>query len=170
MLQSASLALTLKCTSHLDRDLSKTDDPMSLLIAQTIANGTGANQGNRIFHDTRTLAGTTSESLSMFDFGGLVDPVGQTYALSRVIMLIIQNKNLTAGNKLLVGGEGSGAAWNSPFNNVDTDKLVVEPGGIIVLYAGSAAGYAVANTTNHLLKIDNGNVAAVDYNIVVIGS
>lgn len=170
MLQNASLALTVKVTSHLDRDLSKTDDPMSLAIAKTIADGTGANQGNRIFHDKRTLSPTTSENLDMFDFAGAVDPVGQPYALSRVICVIVENKNTTAGQKMLVGGEGSAAAWNSPFNGVDTDKLSVEPGGVLVLYAGSAAGYVVTDVSNYLLKIDNPNAVALDYNIVIIGS
>lgn len=170
MIQSASLAVSVKCTSHLDRDLSKTDDPMSLAIAKTIAEGTGAAQGNRIFHDKRTLNATSSESLSVYNFGGAVDPVGQAFALSRVILLLVENKNTGAGQNLLVGGEGSAAAWNSIFNGVDTDKLSVEPGGVLVLYAGSAAGWAVANTTNHLLKLDNPGVAALDYNIVIIGS
>jgi hypothetical protein len=170
MLSNASLNLVIKCTSHLDRDLSKTDDPMSLSFIQNIGSGTGANQGDRIFHDTRTLGATSAEDLSMYDFGGAVDPVGQTYALARVILLIIQNKATTAGYTLKVGGKGTSTTWTSPFNTVNTDKLIVEPGGIICLYAGSAAGYAVANTTNHILKIDNANAASVDYNIVVIGS
>ncbi len=170
MLSNASLSLVIKCTSHLDRDLSKTDDPMSLSFIQSIASGTAANQGDRIFHDTRTLSAASSENLSMFDFGGAVDPVGQTYALSRVILVIIQNKATTAGYTLKVGGNGTSAAWVSPFNSVNTDKLIVEPGGIICLYAGSTAGYAVVNSTNHLLKIDNANAASVDYNIVIIGS
>jgi hypothetical protein len=167
---TGSLSLTFDATNKKTSDFSTPTETIKLAIAKAIADGTGVNQANRAFFDTRTLSGTTSENISMFSILGSPDNVGQTYAITRVYALIIENKNLVAGNFILVGGEGSSAAWKSPFNGSATEKLKVEPGGVLILLAPSAAGYVVANTTNHLLKIDCPGATAVDYNIGVVGS
>jgi len=151
-------------------DLGTGSSTGALSAAVTLTEGTGINQANRKFEDTRTLTATTAETIDIFDFGGVTDPHGRAYTLSKVRKLIIKNTSTTAANLLKVGGEGTAAAWNSPFGGDDTSLLVVEPGGILVLEAPSAAGYAVADTSNHLLKIENMGSTSTIYNIIVVGS
>lgn len=171
MITNASLAIVLAATSSLQRDLSKATDPLSVSISQSFADGVLANQFNRVFADTRTLTSGANERISLFNFGGapITDPVGQALALTRVVMLLIKNKNTTAGNKLVIGNDATAAAWVSPFA-ANTETISIEPGGLLLLVAPSLAGYVVANTTNHLLKILNAGAGSVDYDIVVFGS
>lgn len=171
MIASSTVSLSIAATSSLQRDLSKATDPFSLTIAKSLAEGTGINQFNRVFTDTRTLLSGANERLSMYNFGGapVTDPVGQPLALSRVVLLMIRNNNTTAGNSLVIGNDATSAAWVSPFT-ANTQTITIEPGGILLLLAPSVAGYAVANTTNHLLKILNAGSGSVDYDIVVFGS
>lgn len=171
MITSASLALTIAATSSLQRDLSKASDPFSLSIQQALAEGVVANQFNRVFADTRTLASGANERLSMYNFGGapVTDPVGQPLTLSRVVLLLIRNKNTTAGNTLVIGNDATSAAWVSPFT-ANTQTILIEAGGFLLLVAPSLAAYPVANTTNHLLKILNSGSGSIDYDIVVFGS
>lgn len=171
MITNASLTLVLAATSSLQRDLSKATDPLAVNIAMSFADGVLANTFNRVFADTRTLASGANERISMYNFGGapITDPVGQALTLSRVVLLLIKNKNTTAGNKLVIGNDATSAAWVSPFT-ANTDTLAIEPGGLLLLVAPSLAAYPVANTTNHLLKILNAGSGSVDYDIVVFGS
>lgn len=173
-------ALTFKLTKTLDWtytnavDLSTPTDAKTLsLIDTNLTSGTGKDKADRLWHDTRTLTATTSEKIDMYDLaidGGAAgeDSLGQTVAAAVVKSITIRNKNTTAGNDLKVFGEGSAAAWNSPMDGSDTAKVVIGPGGSLTLEAPAAAGYAVADTSNHLLKIDNPGASSITYDIIVV--
>jgi hypothetical protein len=163
------LTLQLDCTLSSTLDLgSSTARIRKLLEGVALTDGAGLNQANRVFSDTRSLNATSSESLDLFDFGGARDPLGALFALSKIKAILIANKATVAGQVLTIGGEGSSAEWESALGAGGT--LQVQPGGVILIWAPSAAGYAVADATNHLLKIDNPNAAAVSYDIVVVGA
>lgn len=144
------------------------------LIAIAFANGTGAGQANAIWPSKgRTIVSTEDEVIDLFDFGSIdigagpgLDPLSQPLTLATIVGLVIYNRPTSAGN-LLVGGEASAAAWNSPFNGDDEAKLVLHPGSPLLL-ASPTTGYAVADTSNHLLELaaPAGNVT---YDIFVIG-
>ena len=123
-------------------------------LISTLENGTGVNQVNRAFADAGSLAGSASVSLDLFDFAGALDLIGRAFALSKIRVLVIRNTSdpVTAAASILrVGGEGTGAAWNA-VNGSDTVPIAdVHPGGELILEAPTAAGYAVADATNHLL-------------------
>lgn len=146
-------------------------------IIQEFANGVGADQAQRLWQsEGRVLAAAASETIDLYDFGALdigggagKDQLGQALALSGIKGLVIWNLGTdpSPGN-LIIGGEGSAAAWNSLFNGSDTATQVIQPGGLFVFIAPTAAGYAVADATNHLFKLaaDGGDVT---YNIRVYG-
>lgn len=152
------------------QDLSTPRDSAALaLTLADLANGTGANQVNTLWHDQRTLATATAENIDMFDFGGgTPSPLGTAIANASVKVLLIQNTHAT--DALTIGGEGSGAAWNSPFGASDTATVSLPAGGTLLLIAPTAAGFAVADTTNHLLKINNPGANSVTYKIVALGA
>lgn len=165
---TVSLALNWTFTNPLDLTTPRDSGALALTLAD-LANGTGANAVNTIWHDQRTLLTTVSENIDVFDFGGgTPSPLGTAISNAKVAVVLIQNTHAT--DALTIGGEGSAAAWNSPFGASDTAKMTIPAGGTLLLVAPSAAGYAVADASNHLLKIDNPGANSVIYKIVILGA
>jgi len=142
----------------------------------TFTGGTGANQANRVWpSENRILSTSASELIDVYDFGTLdigsgagKDQHGGSLALTGIKGFYVKNRSTSAGN-LLVGGEGTTAAWNSLFNGSDTALISLPPGAIVMITNPSSAGYAVADTTNHLLKIAADSGGAVAYDIAIVG-
>lgn len=135
-----------------------------------LTSGTGVNQADKIWSDTRSIAASSSEDIHVYDFSGGTDALGGTLALARVKMLLIVNKSTTAGDILRVGGKANSTAWTSPFNGSTTATVDVAPGGLLLLAAPSAAAFSVSDP-NHVLKIANVSTAnSVSYDIIVIGA
>jgi hypothetical protein len=131
-----------------------------------LTNGTGANQINQMFTDTRTLAASGTENIDLA--GGLTDPFGATITFTKIKALIIK---AAAGNTndVVVGGHASAAV--SSFFGDATDKVKVKPGGLMVLAAPDANGYAVTAATADLLTIANSAAGTgVTYDIIILGT
>lgn len=174
-----SASFTVNCAWQYDKalDLTTVDDTLSSLAitAASLTTGPGLNQGNQLWHDRRTLGSTATETIDMYDFAisagsAQNDSLGNALAMVRVKVFLFYNRSTTAGETFTIFGEGSGAAWNSPLNGSDTAKVVVGPGGILLLTNPSAAGYTVADSTNHLFKVENSGSGSNDYDIIVIGA
>lgn len=177
-------ALTFKSVSNITwsytnaQDLSTPTDAKAVTYTDTNLTGSststgGKDIGDRLWHDSRTLAATTSEEIDMYDLavdGGSAgeDTLGQAVTSAVVKYLKIRNKSTTVGDDLHVGGEASVECWNSVFNSDDDALIVVGPGGSITLEAPAAAGYAVADSGNDLLKINNPGSNSVTYEIIVV--
>lgn len=132
----------------------------------SIADGTGADQANMLFVDTRTVALSSSENLDLA--GGLTDAFGATITFTKIKGIIIAAAAANTNN-VLVGGHATAAFVN--FVSDATDVLVVRPGGTIALFANDVTGYAVVATTGDLLKITNsGAGTGVTYDIILIGA
>jgi hypothetical protein len=131
----------------------------------TWPSGVGADQADRLFTDTRTLAASTSESLDLA--GVLTDAFGALITFSRINALIIAAAAANTNN-VLVGG----AAANQFINWVGdpTDIVTVRPGGLLMLVARDTTGYAVTAATGDLLKINNsGAGTSVTYDVIALG-
>lgn len=152
------------------QDLSTPEDKKTLSRSPiNLTDGTGANKANRLWHGKRTLAATTSENIDVYDLGSIAeDTLGQTVAIAKIKFIRIQNLNTTTGNKLLIGGEGTTAAWNAPFNASDTAKVEIGPGGVWEM-GSPVDGFTVTDVASHLLKIDNPGSASIDYEIILVG-
>jgi hypothetical protein len=145
--------------------------PARLEITNDLTNGTNAaDKANQLWSDTRTLSGLASENIDLYDFAGATDGVGNALAIAKVKSIIIYNQSSTVGNNLKVGGLGTGAAFNSLFDGSDDAKIIVGPGGFFGATNPSAAGLAVADSTNHILKIENAGATSTTYDIVIIGT
>jgi hypothetical protein len=147
-------------------DLSTTENALSFTRQINLASGVGANQADKIFHDTRTLGASATENLDLA--GTLVDAFGATLTFARIKGLIVYASPANTNN-VLVGG----AASNGFINWVGdtTDVLVVRPGGLICSFAPDATAYAVTASTGDLLKITNsGGTTGVTYDVVIIGA
>lgn len=127
--------------------------------------GTGANQVQQVFADTRTLAASGTENLDLS--GTLTNAFGATIAFTKVKALVIRAAAANT-NDVLVGGAGANACFS--FFNASTDKVRVKPGGVMALVAPDANGYAVTAATADLLTVANGGAGTgVTYDVILIG-
>lgn len=130
----------------------------------TLSNGTGADQGNMIWSDTRTISASGTDDLDLY--GGLTNAFGDTMNFTAIkgVFIFAASGNT---NNLLIGGDTN--AIGNWVGNVN-DIIVVKPGGMFCLYDPSAGGYGVTNTTADVLQIANSSSGtSVDYDILVIG-
>ncbi len=167
MTLTSVLRLILQCTGSKSLDLELA--PQAALKIQptvTLANGTGANQADKFFSDKRTLGNGASEELDLA--GALVDAFGDTVTLARVKVLYIYNPSADA--TLVIGG--AAATQFAAFLGDVSDKIVLRPGGRLLLIAPDATAYVSTGGAADKLKIAHGGEGAsgVDYEILVIGA
>lgn len=162
-----TLATTLKLVIDAalvdDADLNSTRGALSHPISDTLATGTGSNQADKMWYDTRTLA-ATSEDLDLA--GSLVDVFGNTVTFAKIKAIIIHNKSTTATENLAVGGAAANQFINWLANA--SDIVNVGPDGILFLWS-PIDGYAVTAGSGDLLKIDAGS-DTITYDIIIIGT
>jgi len=157
-----NLAVNGKHTSALD--LGTEVDPFTKSLAIALANGTGANQADRVFKDTRTLALSATEDLDLA--GVLLDGFGQliTFAKLKAVILLA-----AAGNTNDVQVTRP-AANGVPLFLAAADGLAVKPGGAFV-WVAPGTGVTVTPATGDLLTITNGGAGTpVTYDVILIGT
>ncbi len=147
-------------------DLATATAPLGFTRAVALATGTGANQADRIFHDTRTLTASANEDLDLA--GVLVDAFGATLTFARVKALVIAADAANTNNVIV------GNAATNPFLTwvgAATHTVTVRPGGMLALACSDATAYAVTAGTGDLLRIANsGAGTSVTYSIVLVGA
>lgn len=146
----------------------------SSTITQTITDGTTANAADKVWASkARSLSGATSETLDLYDFGSVnigagagLDPLGGALALAEIVGILVYN-NTTSTGTITLGADGTTAAWNSWCNADDDAAVTIKPGGIFLLTSPTDPGFAVADTSNHLLKVASS--ASLTYDIYLFG-
>lgn len=142
----------------------------------SLTSGTTADKADFVWSDTgRTITSAGSESIDLYDLGSIdigggagKDGLGQAVTLAEIVAIIVVNTSASAGN-LIIGGEASAAAWNSPFNGSDTATAgPFPPDSFWYLYSSADPAFAVADTSNHLLKLAASG-GDVTYDIAVLG-
>ncbi len=130
--------------------------------------GTGAGQMDLLFSDAGTLAAAGVVSYNLLD-GSMLDPNRYSMIFARLKFIYVE----LAGAPLLTTLDvGAYAALTDPVVSwvlpVKNGSLLV-PGQLHYLVP-DATGYAVVNTTNHLLHILNAVAGSVTYNLIVVGA
>ena len=161
--QKSIITLSLNIMHTKASDLNTLKDEIVLSRGLTLANGTGANQADTVFHDNRTLADGANETLDLND-GTLSDQFGDAVTLD--ILKTIYIKNNSSDASLLIGGA---AATQLGLFADGTDILTLRPGGEFFMTAADANG--IDTTTNPDLKMaHNGTgTSSLTYDIIVIG-
>lgn len=144
-------------------DLSIPQDKGSLDLGDSLANGTGDNLADMIFHDQRTLV-ATSEELDLA--GGVTNTLtGAAMTFAKVKGLIIKVVTTGTGKKLTIGGAAANA-WLGWFADA-SDKEDIDPNGIYMQWSPTDGKTVTAGSADKL-KIDAGANTIV-YNIIIIG-
>lgn len=129
----------------------------------SFTDGTGANQAKAVFTDTRTISASSSETL---DMDALVDAFGNTIVGTKVKAIAVQASSGNT-NDVLVGGAASNQ-FAPMFGDV-TDVIKVKPGGMMLLVAPNATGYAITASTGDTLKVANSSSgSSVTYTIAIL--
>lgn len=157
------LGTSLAITAGKSSDLTTVQDSGDIKHTKELTFGSSSGQANKAWHDQRTLS-ATSEELDLS--GSLTDSFGDTVTLSKVKMLMIENKATTSGHNLVVGGAASNG-FATIFGD-SSDEIIIPPGGILLL-TSPVDGFTVTGGTGDLLKIDSG-ANNITYNIAIIGN
>lgn len=164
MTSSVNVQLDALLTSALD--LSTGSSPLTIAQHYPLTSGTGANQADKVWSDTRTLAASGTENLDLA--GVLADAFGATLTFVKVKAILVRAASGNT-NDVLLGGHASAAFVN--WVSDATDVIVVRPGGLFLLVAPGASGYGVTATTGDLLKVTNsGGTTGVTYDVAILGT
>lgn len=157
-----SVTASIKCnvtgSETLTAELASGPLSAALAFAQSFANGTGANNINEWWTDSRTLAISTPVTLTL---SALTDGLGRNIPFTKIRLLLVKN-NGTAN--LLVGGATAPVALFADASDI----IKVPPGGMLLIVAPGAAGIPVTVTTADGLKLDPG-ATACPVEIIILG-
>lgn len=155
----------VKATLTSPLDIASRTVALNLVFNDRLATGTGADQADLLFTDTRTLAASATENLDLA--GVLTDGIGNTLTFARIKCVVV---TALAANTNDVKFERHASAGPVLFTAVSAG-VNVKPGGCFLWYAPDAVGVAVTATTADMLTVTNGGAGtAVTYSIVVIGA
>lgn len=146
-------------------DISTPEQKFATKERIALATGTTAGKADLVFSDTRTLAASASENLDLA--GGLSDAFGAALTFAEVVAILVRASEANT-NDVVIGGAASNA-FSAPFGAA-TDKLVIKPGGYVLLVAPGDPAYPVTAGTGDLLKVANSaGSTGVTYDIIIVG-
>lgn len=168
---SGNIKFALAGTFTGDNDLSSVTQAFNYLKNYNITNGTGLDQANMIWADTRTITASSSETLDLS--GSLANAFGTTISFTSIKGLIIV-ASASNVNNVLVGGNAAGALAGlfvlTGDAAIEDVQMVIPPGGMICLVNPGANGYAITNTTGDVLAVANSSSgSSVVYDIILLG-
>lgn len=146
-------------------DLSTATDPLDYAKALRWSSGTGANQANKLWHDTRTLTASSSENIDLA--GVLTDAFGDTFTLARIKALLIAAASGNTNNVNVSRDATNGV----PIFLAAGDGMPILPGGFMLWVSPNAASVAVTASTGDIITVANSTGGtSVTYDIIVIGA
>lgn len=145
-------------------DLGTATYPSDVLTRLTLASGTGNNQADLVFNDTRTVAASGTDALDLA--GALTGPLGGALTFVKLKAILVRASAANANNVRLNRPATNGV----PLFLAASDGIDIPPGGLF-LWAAPVAGVVVTPATGDLINIDNsGSGTSVTYDVVIIGT
>lgn len=165
------MALTAKIVSQVvatltsPLDLSTPTDALDYTQRISLTSGTGANQADMMWHDTRTLAASASENIDLA--GSLTGAFGTTLTFARIKGLVVAAASGNTNDVQVARGSSNGFTMFLAAS----DGFLVKPGGHFSWWAPGATGVAVTAGTGDILTITNSaGSTSVTYDIVILGA
>ncbi len=145
-------------------DLLTRQAPLEYTKRYTWPSGTGADQADLMFTDTRTLGASASEDLDLA--ASLADGLGNTLTYARIKLILI---TAASGNTNNLGFSRPAAA-GVPLFSAASDQIIIPPGGML-LWAAPGSAIAVTATSADLVTLTNlAGSTSVSYDVVIIGA
>lgn len=160
------IAFELACKFVSAIDLQTASAPGGIKRTYSLTDGAGLGAANRVWTDRRTLAASATENLDLA--GVLTDAFGTAITFARIKGIVVAASSANTNN-VVVGGAASNGFINWVGDTSDT--IIVRPGGLFVLIAPDATGYAVTAATGDILKVANSSSgSSVSYDVALIGA
>lgn len=169
---TANINAAIQWTFRDALDLTTIVDNSNLSPSVAFADGTSAGQADKIWSDTRTVAGSGNDDLDLTALTNSIFGSTVTINFAKVKAILIVNTNIVAGDFLWVGGGGSNE-WTNMFGAAG-DKAKLGPGSAttapgIFLNCSPTDGWVV-DGTHKTLRITNGSSNSNTYKIVIVGT
>lgn len=162
---TATIKSSIAGTQTSALDLGTASYPFSDATAISLDSGTGANQADVLFTDTRTLTASATEDLDVS--GALASALGGSAVFARVKAIKV---SAAAGNTNNVNVTRP-ATNGVPLFLAAGDGIAVRPGGFIEIAAPDATAYAVTAGTGDLITFTNSaGSTPVTYTVTIIGA
>lgn len=162
---NGSIAVVLNATLSGDSDIGTSSHTINQNYKTTFTSGTGANQANQMWADTRTIAASGADDLDLA--GGITNALGTTITFTSIKGIIVSAAAANT-NDVQIGGDAT-AALAELFAH-SSDIINVKPGGTFAIVNPNANGYAVTATTADILQITNSSSGTgVTYDIIIVG-
>jgi len=143
-------------------------DSNALALVMRFTDGTGKGQFDKLFHDRRTVAAASNDDLDLTS-GVLEDIFGGQFIVARIRAFAIQLLSTDPDATAEVGGAAANP-WAGWLKGSD-DAVLIEPEGIVLFVAPSAAGYPVTADSSDILRIRAPDaVQGIQYDIAMLGS
>jgi hypothetical protein len=145
-------------------DLGTAAYPSDVLSRLTLTSGTGNNQADLVFNDTRTVAASGTDALDLA--GALTGPLGGLLTFVKLKALMVRAAAGNANNVRLNRPASNGV----PLFLAASNGIDIPPGGVF-LWVAPLAGVTVTPATGDLINIDNAGAGTpVTYDVVIIGT
>ena len=145
-------------------DLGTPTDAFVKTLKVELANGTGANSNDLMFHDQRTLAASGTEDLDLA--GVLASPFGATLTFVELRAVLITAASGNTNNVQVTRPASNGV----PLFMAAGDGIAIPPGGGFLWTCPADGKVTVTASTGDLLTITNSaGSTTVTYDVVILG-
>lgn len=145
-------------------DLGTPTDAFTKTLKIELANGTGANSNDLMFHDQRTLNASATEDLDLA--GVLASPFGATLTFVELRAVLITAASGNTNNVNVTRPASNGV----PLFLAASDGIAVQPGGAFLWTCPADGKVTVTAATGDLLTITNSaGSTPVTYDVVILG-
>jgi hypothetical protein len=157
---NAQVLLSILAHETSSGDISQTLRATPATYSLSLTNGTGANQAQVVWSDSRTLPLAADDTP---DIRALTDDRG-TVSFSAVKLIYIKNTGAVALNLI---GNGD---WNTgPQKLPDTSNYEIPAGGVWLATNPTAAGWAATGVSKWITITNQSSSTATSYEIIIIG-
>ena len=158
------LTLKLVATLTASGDLGTPNYPIDNTTRFIWSTGTGTDQADKMFSDTRTLGASATEDLDLA--ASLADGLGGTITFVKLKALIVKAASANTNNVVVSRPAANGV----PLFAAVSDAIPVLPGGVFA-WVSPGAGITVTPATGDLVTITNSaGTTSVNYDVIIIGT
>ena len=147
--------------------------PVNMSQQIVLSDGVSANQANRTWYFTETLASGAERTIDLYDAASLDagagagnDPLGLPVAMEEIVAIAIKNKNVITSTGILTIEPSASNGWLGLGSHTGNNGLRGQ--GSISKIQPHETGLDVTDLSNHKLKLTAVN-ADVEYEIIVYG-
>lgn len=160
-----SVALQIAMLLSGDAGLSLPTDKLIPKFQFDFANGVGADQADRIYRATRSIAASTNDDLDLAG-GGLVDVFGNALTFARLKAAIFYGRPTNVSTVTIGASAAAPVLWFG--SNTHTETLKARQ--LQCHVSPDASGWAITATTADVLRLANGAGGTAQVDVILIGA